>query len=131
MLAGAYELFCELGFRATTMDAIAQRAGVAVQTLYFTFRTKDALLQAVHDWTVLGNDATPPPMQPWYLAAAAEPDARKSVALIVSGVATIAEASRRCCQFFMRSPPTPPSSIPTRRSTTGRVGMSDLGELLR
>ena len=45
MLDAAYDLFCEQGFRATTMDAIAQRAGVAVQTLYFTFHTKDALLQ--------------------------------------------------------------------------------------
>ena len=28
MLGAAYDLFCEQGFRATTMDSIAERAGV-------------------------------------------------------------------------------------------------------
>lgn len=41
------------------MEAIAHRAGVAVQNVYFTFHTKDALLQEVHNRTVLGNDALP------------------------------------------------------------------------
>ena len=69
MLAAAYDLFCELGFRAATMDAIAERAGVAVQTLYFTFHTKDELVQAVHEWTVLGDDPVAPPLQSWYRAS--------------------------------------------------------------
>ena len=34
------------GYAATTMDAIAQDAGVAVQTVYFTFHTKAELLIA-------------------------------------------------------------------------------------
>jgi AcrR family transcriptional regulator len=89
MLDAAYAQFCELGFRATTMDAIAQRAGVAVQTLYFTFHTKDELLQAVHDRTVLGDAALPPPLQQWHLDAVAEPDARRAVRLIVAGISTI------------------------------------------
>ncbi len=89
MLDAAYELFCELGFRAAKMDAIAERAGVAVQTLYFTFHTKDELIQAVHERTVLGDDPTPPPMQPWYRAVMAEPDIRKAVHTLVTGIATI------------------------------------------
>src|SRR6478736_1085439 len=89
MLDAAYDLFCEQGFRATTMDAIADRAGVAVQTLYFTFHTKDALLQEVHNRTVLGEEGTPPPQQQWYLGAMAEPDASRSVAMLVQGHSTI------------------------------------------
>jgi AcrR family transcriptional regulator len=89
MLDAAYDLFCELGFRATTMDAIATRAGVAVQTLYFTFHTKDDLVQAVHERTVLGDDQLPPPLQPWYQAAVEQPDITKAVAGIVRGVGTI------------------------------------------
>ena len=85
----AYELFCDVGYKATTMEAVAQRAGVAVQTVYFVFRTKDNLLQAVHEWTVLGDDPTPPPLQDWALAAAAEPDGRRAVRMNVAGVATI------------------------------------------
>ena len=59
------------------MALIAERAGVAVQTVYFTFRTKDALLQEVHGQTVLGR-GTPvaPTDQPWYRAAAASPAAK-------------------------------------------------------
>lgn len=89
MLDAAYDLFCADGYRATTMDAIADRAGVAVQTLYFTFHTKDELLQEVHDRTVLGHDQVPPPQQAWHIAALAEPDAWRAMALIVEGVATI------------------------------------------
>ena len=55
IIANAYALFCENGYRATTMDLIARRAGVAVQTVYFTFHTKDDLLKAVFEWTVLAD----------------------------------------------------------------------------
>ena len=79
MLDAAYDLFCELGYRATTMAAIADRAQVAVQTVYFTFHTKDALLQEVHNKTVLGDVPTPPEKQPWYLAAHAQTDSRRAV----------------------------------------------------
>ncbi len=89
MLDAAYDLFCEQGFRATTMEAIADRAGVAVQTLYFTFHTKDALLQEVHNRTVLGEESTPPRRQEWHLAAMAQPDAHRAVAMLVLGSATI------------------------------------------
>ena len=85
----AYALFCEVGYKATTMDAVAARAGVAVQTVYFVFRTKDSLLQAVHEWIVLGDDPTPPPLQDWAVAAAAEPDGRRAVQMNVAGVSTI------------------------------------------
>ena len=89
MLDAAYNLFCEQGFRATTMEAIADQAGVAVQTLYFTFHTKDALLQQVHNRTVLGEEGTPPQQQDWHLAAMAEPDAHRAVEMLVHGNSTI------------------------------------------
>jgi AcrR family transcriptional regulator len=90
ILDAAYDLFCELGYRATTMTLIADRAGVAVQTVYFTFRTKDALLQEVHDQTVLGR-GTPlvPQQQPWYAAAVAEKNPARATRILVDGVATI------------------------------------------
>jgi AcrR family transcriptional regulator len=54
MLRAAYELFCDRGYAATTMDLIAERAGVAVQTLYFTFHTKAAILEEAVGAAVLG-----------------------------------------------------------------------------
>lgn len=89
MLDAAYELFCEVGFRASTMELIAERAGVAVQTLYFSFHTKDELVQAVHEYTVLGDDGVPPPQQAWYRAAVAEPDIANAVAILVDGMTLI------------------------------------------
>jgi AcrR family transcriptional regulator len=90
ILDTAYDLFCELGYRGTTMTLIAERAGVAVQTVYFTFRTKDALLQEVHNQTVLGRGTPLVPMQqPWYIAALAESDPIRTTQVLVEGLATI------------------------------------------
>ena len=43
------------------MDAIAAEAGVAVQTVYFAFRTKPELLIAAYDQAVLAAWTPPPP----------------------------------------------------------------------
>lgn len=45
--AAAMELFAAHGFRATTVAAIAQRAGVAVPTVYAAFGSKGAVLTAL------------------------------------------------------------------------------------
>src|SRR5215472_3214140 len=66
ILDSALAAFSKQGYSATTMDAIAAGAGVAVQTVYFTFRTKAELLQAVFEHTVLGPDQTPPHLMPWW-----------------------------------------------------------------
>lgn len=89
MLDAAYSCFCESGFQATTMAAIAARAGVAVQTLYFTFHTKDELFQAVLDRTVLGTDELPPPLQPWYARMTEAPTVTDAVQHLVTGVEAI------------------------------------------
>jgi AcrR family transcriptional regulator len=67
MTRAAYELFAERGYPAATMTEVAEAAGVAVQTLYFTFGTKAQLLQRAYEYAVLGegNDV-PPEQQPWY-----------------------------------------------------------------
>lgn len=51
----ALELFTEHGFGGTTVAAIAERAGVAAQTIYATFGTKAAILLAL--LTQLEEDA--------------------------------------------------------------------------
>jgi hypothetical protein len=71
------------------MEAIAEWSGVAVRTVYFNYRTKDILLQAVHEWTVLGDDPKPPPLQDWNVAAMKEPDARDVLPKLIAGIADI------------------------------------------
>lgn len=66
MLDSARELFVANGYAATTMDRIAEHAGVAVQTLYYTFQTKGQLLCEVVDVTAAGEDApSPVARRPW------------------------------------------------------------------
>ncbi len=50
ILAAATRLFAERGFRPTTMQAVAQAAGVSVGYLYKHFDGKDAMLAAILDW---------------------------------------------------------------------------------
>lgn len=45
IIAAAVSAFCEEGFGATSMDRIAQRAGVSKRTVYNHFPSKEALFQ--------------------------------------------------------------------------------------
>ena len=66
MLDGARELFVTEGYAATTMERIAEEAGVAVQTLYYTFQTKGKLLCEVVEVTAAGEeDPVPVAQRPW------------------------------------------------------------------
>jgi AcrR family transcriptional regulator len=56
MRDAALRLFRDQGYAATPMQAIADEAGVAVQTLYFTFGTKRALLSEIFDVAIAGDD---------------------------------------------------------------------------
>jgi AcrR family transcriptional regulator len=67
ILDAAQELFTNQGYTATAMPAIADRAGVALKTVYLAFGTKAGVLHAL--WDVrLGGDDQPVPVldRPWY-----------------------------------------------------------------
>jgi AcrR family transcriptional regulator len=85
----AHQLFLEQGYAATTMPAVAAAAGVAVQTVYFTFGTKGDLLQAVYEQVVLGPEAVPPHLMPWWPAAADGHALEDSVRRFVDGTAEL------------------------------------------
>ena len=90
MVGAAYRLFCEKGYVATTMEAIAREADVAVPTLYFTFRTKGAILSEALVAAVMGLDEPVGPEDaPWYRAFEAEPDPRRALKILVENVALI------------------------------------------
>ena len=86
----AYALFCERGYLGTTMADIADLAGVAVQTVYFTFHTKSDVLGSTYELAVVGEgDPAPPQMQPWYASAVAEPDVARALRWVVEGAGEI------------------------------------------
>jgi AcrR family transcriptional regulator len=76
MLKAARKLFTEGGYTATTMQAIAAEAGVAVQTLYFTFETKRAILKELLDVEIAGDTLPIASLErPWVDEALAAPPA--------------------------------------------------------
>jgi AcrR family transcriptional regulator len=56
MIAAAHDLFLRKGFAATTMPAIADAAGVSVQSVYKVFGNKPGLAKAVFDVAMAGDD---------------------------------------------------------------------------
>jgi AcrR family transcriptional regulator len=86
IVKAAYTLFCEQGYAGTTMAQIAEAAGVAVQTVYFVFHTKAALLGRAFEFAVMGeSEPLIPQQQPWYVAMAAEPDVTQALWHLVTG----------------------------------------------
>jgi AcrR family transcriptional regulator len=63
MVEAAYDLFSRRGYAGTTVTAVAEQAGVAVPTIYYTFGTKAALLGEALGAAVLGFEAWRPPQQ--------------------------------------------------------------------
>lgn len=88
MLDVARRLFAERGYAETTMDAIAEEAGVAVPTLYAAFGSKRGLLGGLLERLVAGE-------APSVLQSAgarevlAEPDPRRSLALFATHISDI------------------------------------------
>jgi AcrR family transcriptional regulator len=80
----AYRLFCQHGWAQTTMEAIAGEAGVAVQTVYYVFRTKAALLREVIETAAAGQPDPPAVAQrSWMQQALTAPDGHRALALVV------------------------------------------------
>lgn len=84
ILDQAYQLFCAQGYTAVTMEAIAAAAAVAVQTVYYVFRTKAALLRAVIEAAAAGAPDPPPVAQrSWMQQALTAPDGHRALALTI------------------------------------------------
>ena len=84
IVSAAAELFVADGYHATTLEQIATRAGVAVQTVYFHFGNKRSVLKEAVDVAAVG-DELPVAMldRPWLEEARAEPDPRRVIELWV------------------------------------------------
>jgi len=89
IVEAAYRLFKDHGYEATTMQAVADAADVAVQTVYFTFRTKAGLLSAIEDRAIPGGDRGPDLREQVEIALRSERDPRALVAHWVAETATV------------------------------------------
>jgi AcrR family transcriptional regulator len=75
----ATRLFLERGYVQTTIDAIADAADVAVETVYARFRNKTNLMIAVKDAAVTDGGHVPLNQRPEIATLAAETDQRRQL----------------------------------------------------
>ncbi len=85
IIEAAHEMFTSRGFHGATVEAIAKQAGVAPQTVYFTFNNKVKLISAVVDAAVLGPEETAPHEQAWWQEMLVEPDPTRSLQIFIRG----------------------------------------------
>jgi AcrR family transcriptional regulator len=82
IIAAATVLFIENGYTSTTLDQIAEGAGVAVQTVYFHFGNKRTVLKEALDVAAVGDDQPIPVLErPWLHEARNATDPDRVVAL--------------------------------------------------
>jgi AcrR family transcriptional regulator len=77
----AARLFTERGYGATTVDAIADAAGVSRKTVFTSVGGKTEALKLALDWAIAGDDEPVPMLErPHIKAMRNEPDARRILA---------------------------------------------------
>src|SRR5579875_1985425 len=81
IIDAATRLFLDRGYVPTTIEAIAQAADVAVETVYARFGTKTNLMVAVKDAAVTERGQIPLHQRPELAALAAEPSQRQQLAI--------------------------------------------------
>ena len=116
MIRAAIEVFTEAGYVGARMSDIADRADVAVQTVYFTFHTKAELLQASFDYAVLGPDQIPPMEQPFLADFLAARSGRAALAAFVRGNTAILRRSAAIKEVAASAPHEPDAAAVVERS---------------
>lgn len=90
IITAATELFITAGYAATSVETIAATAKVGVQTVYYAFGTKRAILAAALDRAVAGDDEPVTTLErPWARQALATADPIEQLRLQVAGAADI------------------------------------------
>jgi AcrR family transcriptional regulator len=78
IIDAASTLFIERGYVATSIEAIAEGAGVSRATVFSSVGGKKAILKKAYDVALVGDDEPIPfPLRPASLAVRAEPDPRR------------------------------------------------------
>src|SRR6266542_589755 len=94
IVAAAQRVFLERGYSGATLTAIAQAAGVVVETIYRGFGSKASLFKVVVRAAVAGGAAraaVPPEQRPAIQAVIAETDPRRQFQLYAAAQPELAE----------------------------------------
>jgi AcrR family transcriptional regulator len=102
ILNAAGALFAERGYAATTIEAIAEAADVAVETVYARFGNKRSILAAYVDVSIVGDDNPVPLLEREAVqAVAAETDQHRQVRQLAHLARTILERADRAQQALL------------------------------
>lgn len=90
ILAAARELYVENGYFATTVDQIADRAGVSKPTVFASVGSKPVILTEVRNLALAGDDEPVPlAKRPWFQEALDEPDPVRLLILHARNVVSV------------------------------------------
>jgi AcrR family transcriptional regulator len=133
ILDAARELFTERGYTATPMTAIAERAGVALDTVYASVGRKPELARLLIETAISGTDQAIPAGQRDYVQAVqAAPDAETKIAIYAAAVAAIAPRLAIVLAIIQQAAHTEPDlatlwdQIAERRAANMRLFVADL-----
>jgi AcrR family transcriptional regulator len=133
ILDAARELFTEHGYTATPMTAIAERAGVALDTVYASAGRKPALARLLIETAISGTDQAIPAEQRDYVRAVrAAPDAETKIAIYAAAIAAIAPRLAPVLTIIQQAAHAEPElaalwdQIAERRAANMRLFVADL-----
>lgn len=96
--------FLDRGYAGTTIALVAEEAAVSQETIYKTFGSKAALLKAVYDVTLAGDDDDVPLAQrPEALAALQAPSGEEAIAAYAALAMTISRRTDPLVRMIMGS----------------------------
>ena len=135
ILSAARELFADGGYAATPMTAIAERAGVALDTVYASVGRKPELARLLIETAISGTDQAIPAGQRDYVRAIqAAPDAEAKIGIYAAAIRTIAGRLAPLLAMVQQAAPGDPSlaalwqEVADRRAANMRRFVAELAE---
>ncbi len=133
ILDAARQLFTERGYASTPMTAIADRAGVALDTVYASAGRKPELAKLLIETAISGTgQAIPAEQRDYVRAVQAAPDAGTKIAIYAAAVTAIAPRLAPVLAIIQQAAPAEPElgqlwdQIAERRAANMRRFVADL-----
>jgi AcrR family transcriptional regulator len=133
ILDAASRLFVQRGYAATTMAAVAEAAGVALDTVYAAVGPKPVLFRLLLEAAISGIEQPVPALERGYVQAIrAEPDAARKLVIYAGAVRQIQQRLAPLVQVLQQAAGADPQlgalwrEIATRRATNMRQLAAEL-----
>jgi AcrR family transcriptional regulator len=133
ILEAARDLFAERGYAVTPMTAIAERAGVALDTVYASVGRKPELARLLIETAISGtSEAIPAEQRDYVKAIQAAPDADTKIAVYAAAITAIAPRVSLVLSIIKEAARDEPgltalwSEIAERRAANMRLFVADL-----